>query len=154
MYGGDAIAKIINLISRKPDSALRLNAIVNETNRSGTDFGALRLSAESAQALLLWPVPADKHPRTSTTMASRISRRFARADCSNLLLVTYRDYYQLMLAHKADHKQTVVFKNSMVTFIVRSVNPQAVFPERKSHLIQKAVIPLTPVSISSIPELI
>ena len=40
LYGGDAIAGIINLISRKPDTTLRLNAIVNATSRGGADFGA------------------------------------------------------------------------------------------------------------------
>lgn len=40
LYGGDAIAGIINLISRSPDTALHLDAIVNQTNKGGTDLGA------------------------------------------------------------------------------------------------------------------
>jgi len=40
LYGGDAIAGIINLISRTPDTTLHLNAILNQTNRGGTDLGA------------------------------------------------------------------------------------------------------------------
>ena len=39
LYGGDAIAGIINLISRTPDTALHLDAILNGTNRGGTDLG-------------------------------------------------------------------------------------------------------------------
>lgn len=39
LYGGDAIAGIINLISRKPDTGLRLDAIVNQTDKGGTDLG-------------------------------------------------------------------------------------------------------------------
>ena len=39
LYGGDAIAGIINLISRTPDTTLRLDAILNATNRGGTDLG-------------------------------------------------------------------------------------------------------------------
>jgi len=39
LYGGDAIAGIINLISRTPDTTLHLNAILNQTNRGGTDPG-------------------------------------------------------------------------------------------------------------------
>lgn len=39
-YGGDAIAGIINLVSRTPDTALRLDAIVNQTNKRGTNIGA------------------------------------------------------------------------------------------------------------------
>lgn len=40
LYGGDAIAGIINLISRHPDTALHLNAILNQTSKGGTDLGA------------------------------------------------------------------------------------------------------------------
>ncbi|HEY4285955.1 MAG TPA: TonB-dependent receptor [Puia sp.] len=39
LYGGDAIAGIINLISRTPDTTRRLDAILNQTQRGGTDFG-------------------------------------------------------------------------------------------------------------------
>jgi outer membrane receptor protein involved in Fe transport len=39
LYGGDAIAGIINLISRTPDTLRRLDAILNQTQRGGTDFG-------------------------------------------------------------------------------------------------------------------
>jgi len=38
LYGGDAIAGIINLISRSPDNALHLDAVGNQTNRGGTDL--------------------------------------------------------------------------------------------------------------------
>jgi outer membrane receptor for ferrienterochelin and colicins len=40
LYGGDAIAGIINLISRHPDTAVHVDAILNQTNRGGTDLGA------------------------------------------------------------------------------------------------------------------
>jgi outer membrane receptor for ferrienterochelin and colicin len=40
LYGGDAIAGIINLISRTPDTIPHLNAILNQTNKGGTDLGA------------------------------------------------------------------------------------------------------------------
>ena len=39
LYGGDAIAGIINLISRHPDTVMHLDAIVNQTQRGGTDLG-------------------------------------------------------------------------------------------------------------------
>jgi len=39
LYGGDGIAGIINLISRTPDTAPHLDAILNQTNRGGTDLG-------------------------------------------------------------------------------------------------------------------
>jgi outer membrane receptor protein involved in Fe transport len=39
LYGGDAIAGIINLVSRTPDTALRLDAVLNQTDRSSTDLG-------------------------------------------------------------------------------------------------------------------
>jgi len=39
LYGGDAIAGIINLVSRTPDTALRLDLVANQTQRGGTDFG-------------------------------------------------------------------------------------------------------------------
>ena len=39
LYGGDAIAGIINLISRNPDTALRLDLVANQTQRGGTDLG-------------------------------------------------------------------------------------------------------------------
>lgn len=39
LYGGDAIAGIINLISRNPDTPLHVDAILNQTNRGGTDLG-------------------------------------------------------------------------------------------------------------------
>jgi outer membrane receptor for ferrienterochelin and colicins len=38
LYGGDAIAGIINLISRTPDTAKHLNAIINQTLKGGTDL--------------------------------------------------------------------------------------------------------------------
>jgi outer membrane receptor for ferrienterochelin and colicins len=40
LYGGDAIAGIIDLVSRTPDTTLHLDAIVNQTDRGGTDLGA------------------------------------------------------------------------------------------------------------------
>jgi outer membrane receptor for ferrienterochelin and colicin len=40
LYGGDAIAGIINLISRTPDTALHFNGILNQTSKGGTDLGA------------------------------------------------------------------------------------------------------------------
>ena len=40
LYGGDAIAGIINLISRTPDTTLHLDAILNATDKGGTDLGA------------------------------------------------------------------------------------------------------------------
>lgn len=40
LYGGDAIAGIINLVSRTPDTTLHFDAILNQTNRGGTDLGA------------------------------------------------------------------------------------------------------------------
>ena len=39
LYGGDAIAGIINLVSRTPDTAMGVDAILNQTNRKGTDLG-------------------------------------------------------------------------------------------------------------------
>lgn len=39
LYGGDAIAGIINLVSRTPDTTGHLDAIANQTNRGGTDLG-------------------------------------------------------------------------------------------------------------------
>jgi len=39
LYGGDAIAGIINLISRHPDTVLHIDGIVNQTQRGGTDLG-------------------------------------------------------------------------------------------------------------------
>ncbi|HEV2355657.1 MAG TPA: TonB-dependent receptor plug domain-containing protein, partial [Puia sp.] len=39
LYGGDAIAGIINLISRTPDTMPHLDAIVNQTDRGETDLG-------------------------------------------------------------------------------------------------------------------
>lgn len=39
LYGGDAIAGIINLITRTPDTALHLDLVANQTQRGGTDFG-------------------------------------------------------------------------------------------------------------------
>lgn len=39
LYGSDGIAGIINLISRQPDTSRQLNAILNQTNRAGTDMG-------------------------------------------------------------------------------------------------------------------
>lgn len=39
LYGGDAIAGIINLISRTPDTATHVDAILNHTNRKGADLG-------------------------------------------------------------------------------------------------------------------
>lgn len=39
LYGGDAIAGIINLVSKQPDTAFHFDAIINQTNRSGTDIG-------------------------------------------------------------------------------------------------------------------
>lgn len=38
LYGGDAIAGIINLISRTPDTVVHLNAIANQTLKVGTAF--------------------------------------------------------------------------------------------------------------------
>lgn len=38
LYGGDAIAGIINLVSRIPDTTLHLDAIANQTQRGGTDL--------------------------------------------------------------------------------------------------------------------
>lgn len=38
LYGGDAIAGIINLISKIPDSALHAEGILNQTVKGGTDF--------------------------------------------------------------------------------------------------------------------
>ena len=56
LYGGDAIAGIINLISRTPDTALRLDAILNQTNRGGTEDGGagggLGYPAESFRAIV------------------------------------------------------------------------------------------------------
>jgi len=40
LYGGDAIAGIINLISRNPDTVAHADAILNQTNKGGTDLGA------------------------------------------------------------------------------------------------------------------
>lgn len=37
LYGGDAIAGIINPISRTPDTATHLDAILNQTDKGGTD---------------------------------------------------------------------------------------------------------------------
>ncbi|HLI92878.1 MAG TPA: TonB-dependent receptor, partial [Puia sp.] len=39
LYGGDAIAGIINLISRQPDTTPHLDAIENQTQRGETDLG-------------------------------------------------------------------------------------------------------------------
>ncbi|TDW96717.1 TonB-dependent receptor [Dinghuibacter silviterrae] len=39
LYGGDAIAGIINLISRTPDTTLHLDAVLNQTDKGGTDLG-------------------------------------------------------------------------------------------------------------------
>jgi len=39
LYGGDAIAGIINLILRTPDTTTRLDLVANQTQRGGTDFG-------------------------------------------------------------------------------------------------------------------
>ncbi|MBS1603633.1 MAG: TonB-dependent receptor [Bacteroidetes bacterium] len=39
LYGGDAIAGIINLISRTPDTTLRLDLVANRNQRGGTDVG-------------------------------------------------------------------------------------------------------------------
>jgi len=38
LYGGDAVAGIINLVSRTPDSILHLDVIANQTQRGGTDL--------------------------------------------------------------------------------------------------------------------
>jgi outer membrane receptor for ferrienterochelin and colicin len=38
LYGGDAVAGIINLVSRTPDSVLHLDLIANQTQRGGTDL--------------------------------------------------------------------------------------------------------------------
>jgi len=38
LYGGDAVAGIINLVSRTPDSLLHLDVIANQTQRGGADL--------------------------------------------------------------------------------------------------------------------
>ena len=38
LYGGDAIAGIINLVTKSPDTTLHFDAIVNQTQRGGTDL--------------------------------------------------------------------------------------------------------------------
>lgn len=40
LYGGDAIAGIIDLISRHPDTAMHADAILSQTSKGGTDLGA------------------------------------------------------------------------------------------------------------------
>ncbi|MCL6523629.1 MAG: TonB-dependent receptor [Thermoflavifilum sp.] len=40
LYGGDAIAGIINLVSRTPQIQPEWTAVLNQTNKSGTDFGS------------------------------------------------------------------------------------------------------------------
>jgi len=40
LYGGDAIAGIINLVSKTPDSIRHADAILNQTSKGGTDFSS------------------------------------------------------------------------------------------------------------------
>ncbi len=53
LYGGDAIAGMINLISREPDDQAKWSLIVNETTRLGTDISSFYSSKKDKNAFTL-----------------------------------------------------------------------------------------------------
>src|SRR6185312_189645 len=162
LYGGDAIAGIINLISRLPDTAIHFNAIVNQTNKGGTDLGAFYSHRGKHTGLTVTGTasrqsPTDVnndgftdlpkvrqgtiaptffwYPDDSTMFRLGINVSTEDRDGGDLQAVrhdvsdlhpflqknhTDRDYYQLMLTHKAAHQQTFSLKNS-VAYFYRSI---------------------------------
>jgi len=162
LYGGDAIAGIINLISRHPDTAIHFNAIVNQTDKGGTDLGAFyshrgKYTGLTVTGTVSRQTPTDVnndgftdlpkvrqgtiaptffwYPDDSTTLRLGINVSTEDRDGGDLEAVrhdvsdlhpflqknhTDRDYYQLMLTHKAAHQQTFSLKNS-VAYFYRSI---------------------------------
>jgi outer membrane receptor for ferrienterochelin and colicins len=66
LYGGDAIAGIINFISKKPDALPEWNVLANQTMRDGTDIGSFYTARNKHWGLTLLntltrQVPVDIH---------------------------------------------------------------------------------------------
>ncbi len=63
LYGGDAIAGIINLISKTPDTALQVEGIINQTIKGGTDFSGFYSKRNEKAGLTLLATTSRQQPR-------------------------------------------------------------------------------------------